>query len=56
MPGYAFDITQGQCVKCAIGFWQDDSKQFQCKPCEIGKTTRNEGSTMEADCKGIITV
>lgn len=50
--GYFFNWSSRSCEMCALGFYQDETGQFKCKPCDQGQLTRNEGSTSFSDCSG----
>lgn len=50
--GHFFDTKSDACQPCATGFYQDEEGKFYCKPCEVGLTTKTEGSDSEDDCIG----
>ena len=45
------DEDNGWCKKCDIGYFQDKKKQDTQHKCPDGKTTENEGTAREEDCK-----
>lgn len=49
-PGTYFNSTAQLCLNCAVGSYQDQPMQAQCKPCDIGMTTQKDGTVSSSDC------
>lgn len=47
------NMSNGQCIKCPKGFYQDEEKQTSCKKCPTGSTTLSVGSVAASDCKAL---
>ncbi|KAK7488140.1 hypothetical protein BaRGS_00020582 [Batillaria attramentaria] len=41
----------GTCSPCAVGFYQNETNQEECKKCPPRSTTQSTGSTRLSDCK-----
>ena len=48
--GFFAKRGESSCTRCALGFYQDESRQGQCKQCPAGRWTRDEGSKSLDDC------
>ncbi|KAK7506491.1 hypothetical protein BaRGS_00001966, partial [Batillaria attramentaria] len=49
-PGEYYNSVTGVCELCGIGFYQDESGQFKCNPCDRGYITVNNGSQSGSSC------
>ncbi|KAK3789280.1 hypothetical protein RRG08_001670 [Elysia crispata] len=48
--GQYYNTTVSTCQACGLGFYQDQTGQFQCKPCPVGETTGQVESTSIMSC------
>ncbi|XP_041372894.1 uncharacterized protein LOC121386162 [Gigantopelta aegis] len=48
--GQYYNLTEGECVSCAVGFYQSDVGSFYCSPCDVTKSTAYSGQTSIASC------
>lgn len=48
--GQYYDRSMDMCLKCKVGFFQNQTGLFYCMPCPVDKTTRQEGATSESVC------
>ena len=44
--------TDGRCVFCLKGYYQDKKGQTKCEPCPDGKTTTHPGAIRPYECSG----
>ncbi|GFR99359.1 Pol polyprotein [Elysia marginata] len=48
--GQFYSTVTSTCQSCPLGFYQDQTGQFQCKPCPVGETTGQVASTSIVSC------
>ena len=47
-----YNAETGQCEMCALGYYQDQLGQLECKYCGVDYTTVHVRSVSQQDCVG----
>nr|XP_022325864.1 uncharacterized protein LOC111125916 isoform X1 [Crassostrea virginica] len=48
--GSYYNLSTGFCQLCSLGYYQEDSGNFHCSPCDVDKTTVYIGSKIQSSC------
>lgn len=56
VSGSYYNLTTGFCQQCPLGYFQENSGNFHCSPCNVDKSTAYIGSKQRSSCVGMYIV